>query len=134
MYESIICDPDSLEAEVRATGIFYTALSRATTFGDEDGLNSAIYFMGPDLTTARIQELTKSSRTKKELINVTRRRAWVDRLEKAAAKQRTTDPNSASFKRLIEWATTTRYEYDELCKRTKKCVKEKTTPRTTQTR
>jgi hypothetical protein len=46
MYDCIICDPDMKQSEARATGLFYTALSRATTFGDSEGLNSAIYFMG----------------------------------------------------------------------------------------
>jgi len=127
MYECIICDPDCPEAETRATGLLYTALSRATTFGDEDGLNSAIYFMGQHLTTERIQEVTRSSRTKKELVNVTRRRNWVARLEKNAAKQRKTNINSDKFKKIMTWATNTRYEYDELYKRTKMYVKAKTT-------
>lgn len=127
MYECIICDPDCPEAETRATGLLYTALSRATTFGDEDGLNSAIYFMGQHLTTERIQEVTRSSRTKKELVNVTRRRNWVARLEKNAAKQRKTNINSDKFKKIMTWATNTRYEYDELYKRTKMYVQAKTT-------
>lgn len=125
MYECIICDPDGQHAETRATGLLYTALSRATTFGDEDGLNSAIYFMGQDLTTERIQEVTRTPRAKHELINVTRRRAWVHRLETAAAKQRKTNTSTKKFKELMSWASTTRYTYDELYTRTTQYVNAK---------
>ena len=131
MYDCIICDPDSQAAEVRATGLLYTALSRATTFGDEDGLNSAIYFMGKHLTTDRIQNVTKAERSKQELVNVTRCRAWVKKLEKAAENtaknQRKDITKTKAFKDLIKWGNTKRFTYDQLYKRSKLYVKVRTT-------
>jgi hypothetical protein len=56
-------------------------LSRATTFGDEDGLNSAIYFIGSDLTCDRIKKLTLKTNTNVPLVNVARQSAWVSHLE-----------------------------------------------------
>ena len=46
MYEHIICDPHDKSVETTQTGMFYTAVSRGTTLGDNNGLNSAIYFTG----------------------------------------------------------------------------------------
>ena len=59
IYGCIICDPDKSEVEGRALGLFYTALSQATTLGDDDGLNSAIYFTGEDFNEKRIRNLGK---------------------------------------------------------------------------
>ena len=59
IYGCIICDPDKSEVEGRALGLFYTALSRATTLGDDDGLNSANYFTGEDFNEKRIRNLGK---------------------------------------------------------------------------
>ena len=42
-YECLICDPHDSSAEITHLGVFYTAISRATTLGDDDGLNSAFY-------------------------------------------------------------------------------------------
>jgi hypothetical protein len=77
----IVCDPDIRGVEGKATGFFYTLISRATSFGDPNGLNSAIYFIGPNVTKERIQNLTLKSNTNTTLVNVQRRSAWVQHLE-----------------------------------------------------
>ena len=81
MFSRIVCDPDAKGAEGRATGLFYTAISRATTLGDQSGLHSAIYFTGTNLTRDRIKNLTLKADTSKQFDNVKRRRMWVDILE-----------------------------------------------------
>ena len=45
--------------EGTSLGLFYTAISRATTLGDDDGLNTAIYFSGSQFKEERIRGLTK---------------------------------------------------------------------------
>ena len=45
--------------EGTSLGLFYTATTRATTLGDDDGLNSAIYFSGTRFREERIRGLTK---------------------------------------------------------------------------
>jgi hypothetical protein len=94
MYECIICDPDIQGSECRATGLLYTAASRATTFGDANGLNSAIYFQGKDFTQNRVQKVTKMTNSSKEFINVTRRREWVKHLKKNTIKSKKSTPNT----------------------------------------
>ena len=46
MYKCIVCDPDEKSFESSALGLLYTAVSRGTTLGDSDGMNSAVYFTG----------------------------------------------------------------------------------------
>ena len=58
LYQCIICDPDEKKFEgTGALGLLYTAVSRGTTLGDTNGLNSAIYFDGKDFRRERIQRL-----------------------------------------------------------------------------
>jgi hypothetical protein len=117
----IVCDPDISQVEGRSTGFFYTMLSRATTFGDETGLNSAIYFTGPHLTKERIQRLTVRSDNNKTLVNVQRRSNWVDHL----ITHNTVDVSKITpdeMEDVFRWATTTTFTYDELYKRTQNYI------------
>jgi hypothetical protein len=109
MYECIVCDPDIKASERRATGLFYTAVSRATTLGDDDGLNSAIYFIGNNITKERIQEVTRQQRKNQELINVTRRRRWVSYLKKHKIKHQDTD--KPEIQQIFQWSTQRIYFY-----------------------
>ena len=61
MFVRIICDPDEKHYEGVAIGLLYTAVSRATTLGDDDGLNSAIYFTGTAFKRSRIANLNKKT-------------------------------------------------------------------------
>jgi len=57
MHNVIVCDPDEKHFEGTAIGLLYTAVSRATTLSDDDGLNSAIYFDGNCFKANRIRNL-----------------------------------------------------------------------------
>lgn len=91
MYECVVCDCDVKSVEATHTGLFYTATSRGTTLGDEDGLNSAVYYDGPHLTTERIQTLTRCLNSTKEYLKVTKRRHWVNYLNKNTEKNKDPD-------------------------------------------
>ena len=101
--------------EGRATGLFYTAISRATTLGDSNGLNSAIYFVGPHLTRDRIVNLTLKANTTKSIENVKRRRAWVDILDSHTV----VFPEEAtqSLTATLQWVALQRIPYDVLYRR-----------------
>lgn len=45
MFDVLICDPDDHKFGGNFMGLFYTALSRATTLDDENYRGSAIYFV-----------------------------------------------------------------------------------------
>jgi hypothetical protein len=95
-------------------------LSRATTFGDESGLNSAIYFTGSNVTKERLQWLTLRSESDKTLVYVQRRTEWVEHLQRNAV-------DLSQFTReemddLYEWAKAAPIEYDVLYKRTQQYI------------
>ena len=115
----IICDPDIRAVEGKATGFFYTLISRATSFGDPTGLNSAIYFIGPNLTKDRIQNLTLKTNTNTTLLNVQRRNTWVQHLQ-----SNTIDLSNVTCQQIQEtfaW-TQTPISYQELYTRTQQYI------------
>ncbi len=78
MYQCIVCDPDEKKFEGTSLGLFYTATSRATTLGDDNGLNSAIYFSGSAFNEQRIRGLTKLKNSDQDFIMAKKRKKWVD--------------------------------------------------------
>ena len=113
-YECIICDPDKNSAEGRALGLLYTAISRATTLGDDDGLNSAIYFIGKDYNENRIRMLGKKKDSSDDFINVVRRSAWVQHIHNNT-KQNILSPDKIN--QIFDFISSTTISYDFLHKR-----------------
>jgi PIF1-like helicase len=120
MFGVIVCDPDIRAVEGRATGFFYTMLSRATTLGDENGLNSAIYFTGPHLTKERIQNLTLKTNSNQTLQNVKRRTEWVHHLKNNTRD--TTQADEDRMKTVFKWAKQP-ISYDALFARTNQYIR-----------
>ena len=57
--QKLICNPGTRRFEANCIGLFYTLLSRITTFGDPlDKFSSAIYFTGPNMSTERVLNIT----------------------------------------------------------------------------
>ena len=111
MYHCIICDPDNKKFEGRCTGLLYTALSRATTLGDETGRHLAIYFTGEFFNYDRIKNLAKKHNGKEEYENVIRRRTWVDflRSHTKTAPRAMVDGNiqqNRKVQTIFQWAKT----------------------------
>jgi len=123
MYECIVCDPDEKSVENINTGLFYTALSRGTTLGDPDGLNSAIYFTGEHLNRDRIQRLTKHKRGDNEYIKVTKRRHWVKHLDNNTLPIQST--NTLEAQQTIAYFRDRRIPYDQLQQRIEAYVRAK---------
>jgi hypothetical protein len=118
MYKCIICDPDQKRFEASALGLLYTALSRATTFGDENGLNSAIYFTGIDFKEERIRNICNKQGTTKPFEKAKHRTAWVKYLtqqtDKTSLWVQQNIKNKQQF--YLDWATVTRIDATELNK------------------
>ena len=125
MFDVIICDPDDGEYESSALGLFYTAISRATTLGDKDGLNSAIHFTGEHVTEARIRRIGKRKGSTQEYTRVGERRRWVDYLQKRTSK---TKLSKRKQKRIIKWGTSTKYNFTTLKERIDKYIHDKQIP------
>jgi len=122
MFDLIICDPDDGKFESSALGLFYTAVSRATTLGDKDGLNSAIYFIGEHLTEQRIRKIGVCKNSTKEFERVGERRKWVKYLHDREFK-----PKFSKRKKrdLFKWGKEQRYSYEHLKSRIDKYLHEK---------
>ena len=80
MFQCITCNPDKRDFEATQLGLFYTALSRATTFGDNDGFGSAIYFIGDDYDEGRVRHLGKKLRSDEDYARAIKRSKWVSHL------------------------------------------------------
>ena len=102
--------------------MLYTAVSRATTLGDDDGLNSAIYFTGDDFIEKRIRNLGKRKKSMDEFQNVTRRKIWVQHLTNNTSDGGIT-PNQ--LERALGWANTATIDYDRLHSRVKLYIQRK---------
>ena len=99
LYHSVVIDPDIKSFEQTHSGLFYTAISRGTTLGDDSGLRSAVYFTGHHLTQERIQKLTKCLTGDKECKKVTKRRAWVSVLDNNTIDTSKPNPKFRSIQR-----------------------------------
>lgn len=122
LYQCIICDPDEKKFEgTGALGLLYTAISRATTLGDDDGLNSAIYFEGKDFRADRVQRLTKLKGSNEDFKDAKKRQRWVDFLRQQETqftpKAKRIAENADKIFRFCEG---TRYDYDFLYERIRK--------------
>lgn len=114
MYESIICDPDKKQYEASALGLFYTALSRATTLGDEDGLNSAIYFTGDEFTEQRIRNLCQKAGTYQQFDKAIYRKNWVSYLNhRTKETSKWINQNVPHPRKYLLWAETTRIDQEQ---------------------
>ena len=61
--QKLICDPGTRRFEGNCIGLFYTLLSRITTFGNPlDKFSSAIYFTGTNMNTERVLNITKNEK------------------------------------------------------------------------
>ena len=127
MFECIICDPDEGKFESSALGLFYTAVSRATTLGDEDGMNSAIYFIGEHMNEERIRRIGMCKGSRNEFVRVNERRKWVRHIERSAKKSNLTKRKANE---VLKWATETTYAYNKLADRISKYIFDKTKPKT----
>jgi hypothetical protein len=123
MFPRVICDPDAKSSECRATGLFYTAISRATTLGDDDGLNSAIYFIGPFVTKERIQDLTQKTNIRSPFENVRKRSKWVSHLMSHLSIP--PESTTSEMKEIFEWTTTQTITYDTLYTTTQRYIQSK---------
>ena len=80
-YKRIICDPGTRKFEGDSPGLFYTLLSRATTFGDGiDPATSAILFMGQNMNESRVKNITMTAKGL-PYKTVTNLKSWVKHLE-----------------------------------------------------
>ena len=102
-YQCIVCDPDDRFFEGKNLGLFYTAVSRATTLGDDTGLNSAIYFTGTTFNQDRIRNLDTKMGSVDLFDLAAKRKAWVNYLKE---RTRSNEFSDAECDDILQWAAT----------------------------
>lgn len=125
MFESIVCDPHTRDSERSALGLFYTALSRATTLGDNEGKGSAIYFIGEAYNESRIRNIGKKKHTNDDYERLKQRTLWVDYLNQhltvtTMSKEERTD--------VLEWAESFQMSHARLYDHIQVYIQQKTNP------
>lgn len=80
MYQCVICDPGDKGTEGKNPGLLYTAISRATTLGGRDGLDSALYFLGNNANEERFRNLLMKENRNELYSLITHRLNWTTRL------------------------------------------------------
>lgn len=125
MFDVIVCDPDEGLYEKSALGLLYTAVSRATTLGDEQGLNSAVYFTGSDFNEQRIRGIGRCTDGISEYKRVLDRRTWVRYLHD---RTRTSAFSKQDIVTMLEWGTKYRTTYTLLYNRIRYFVHSKSQP------
>ena len=118
IYNCIVCDPDTKDWEGRCLGLLYTAVSRGTTLGDADGLNSAVYFQGADFKEDRIRQLYQKKDSGDDYALAVKRTQWVEYLKE---RQRDMKFNSQAgrkrLEKILDWASSNTVSYQRLSSR-----------------
>lgn len=124
MFQCVVCDPGDRTREGNCPGLLYMCMSRATTFGDADGLNSAFYFNDQyedtkskaKLDESRVLRTTYKCGSFVEYDAVVKRNKWVEYLENG---QDNRDKVMADMTReerqdVVHWAETATYTHEQL--------------------
>ena len=122
LFDAVVCDPDGSQYEGQFPGLLYTAVSSATTLGDNNSLNSALYFTGNLVTEDRLNGNGKNGRPHNTYRNLLLRSEWVQHLRDNLHSSPLTrtlkenlfkwaEGNSTSFNDLIQRVN----EYQEVC-------------------
>lgn len=114
MFQYIICDPDDHKYEGAFMGLFYTALSRATTLGDHNGIGSAIYFKGGFYKENRFRNIGKMVRSDEDYIPIKKRTNWIAHLQNNTIP---ITPLTDTMKNTMNWTQQTKFDYNWLYKR-----------------
>ena len=78
--QKLVCEPGTRRFEGTCVGLFYTILSRVTTFGNPDNkFSSAIYFTGTNMNTKRVLNIIKNEKGQLYAM-ANRRQQYVDYL------------------------------------------------------
>lgn len=118
IYDVVICDVDEKQQEGVALGLLYTAVSRGTTLGNDDGSDSAVYFQGTTFKPERIRNLTCKTGTNEEFKKAQQRRYWVNHIEK---RTRESIPRVKAIindqQAILHWTNNTTFSLDHLYQR-----------------
>ena len=98
-----MCDSGTRRFEGGCIGLFYTILSRVTTFGNPlDKFSSAIYFTGTNMNTERVLNITLNEKGQMYTM-AQRRELYVNYLQQ---HQHDIEMNTSKQIEILEWTKT----------------------------
>src|SRR5687768_8084434 len=101
--QKLVCDPGTRRFEGKCVGLFYTLLSRVTTFGNEnDKFSSAIYFTGANMNMERVLNITLNGEGHMYAM-AERRKQFVDHLHEHEREIKMTKVDQT---KILEWTKT----------------------------
>ena len=110
-YECLICDPHDSSAENTHLGVFYTGISRATTLGDNDGLNSAFYLEGKEAVEDRMRNIGRKQNSRDYHDTFVKRAKWVQYLNENTYKNPLSENQQRDIKK---WAMNYQYTTEHI--------------------
>jgi hypothetical protein len=110
--QRIIVEPGNRQFEGNNVGLLYTTASRPTTIGTiDDKMSSAMYFDGPDISRARITNLTRE-KSGRPYIKARLRAKWVNYLKDNSRQKR--EFTKEKKVDLFAWITDCKFSTDQL--------------------
>ena len=101
--QKLVCDPGTRRFEGNCVGLFYTLLSRVTTFGNPlDKFSSAIYFTGTNMNMERVLNITLNEKGHMYAM-AEKRKQYVSYLHE---HEHDSQMNKADQMKILEWAKT----------------------------
>ena len=99
--QKLVCDPGTRRFEGNSVGLFYTLLSRVTTFGNsEDKFSSAIYFTGTNMNMERVLNITLNEKGHMYAM-AEKREQYVSHLHKHKHKSQMIEDDQM---KILDWA------------------------------
>ncbi len=99
--QKLVCDPGTQRFEGNSVGLFYTLLSRVTTFGNPlDKSSSAIYFTGDNMNMERVLNITLNDKGNMYVM-AEKRKEYVSYLHQ---HNQNLQMNKVDQMRILEWA------------------------------
>ena len=99
--QKLVCDPGTRRFEGNSVGLFYTLLSRITTFGNsEDKFSSAIYFTGTNMNMDRVLNITLNEKGHMYAM-AEKRKEYVSHLHKHKHKSQMIEDDQM---KILDWA------------------------------
>lgn len=107
VFKRIVCDPGDRQFEGLCPGTLYTAVSRATTLGDKDGVGSAFYFLERKISVDRIKFVRYKTNSNEQYKGVLKREKWISRLERGTKNNVLT---SDEVRDILFWAESSQFD------------------------
>ena len=107
----LIIDLDAKRSESDNPGLAYVAVSRGSTMGKGNRMESAIYFSN-NVTSERLQRMTIKANCNDKNVHCLRRNNWIKHLKKNIHDGSTMTPGTKN--QLLSWAINSTFEISEM--------------------